>query len=85
MVLSIIQKAANKGITRQAIANQISTEVMPRTQVIKAVDSLEKSGLVKSFKSVNVRICGLCPVLSADADSPGPDDAPVHPRASEAT
>lgn len=54
-MLSIVEKAGNKGISKPAIANQVNAEIMPRSQVFKALDALEKGGLVKTFKSVNVR------------------------------
>lgn len=52
-VLSIVEKAGNKGISRPSISNQIPPEVMPRSQVNKALEALEKNMLVKTFKSVN--------------------------------
>lgn len=45
------------GISRPSIANQVSTELMARSQVFKALEALEKNQLVKTFKSVNVGTC----------------------------
>lgn len=53
-MLSIVEKAGNKGISRPSISTQIPPEVMPRSQVNKALEALEKNMLVKTFKSVNV-------------------------------
>ncbi|WOO83674.1 putative DNA-directed RNA polymerase III subunit rpc6 [Vanrija pseudolonga] len=52
-VLGIIEKAGNKGISKSMTSLQVNPDVMPRSQVLKCVDSLEKLGLIKSFKSVN--------------------------------
>ncbi|RSH78709.1 34-kDa subunit of RNA polymerase III (C) [Apiotrichum porosum] len=52
-VLSIVEKAGNKGIGKTTIANQVSAELMARSQVFKSLEALEKSGLIKTFKSVN--------------------------------
>lgn len=47
---------------------QVNPDVMPRSQVLKCVDSLEKLGLIKSFKSVNVGFSE----ATADTDEQGP-------------
>ncbi|KAL1406161.1 34-kDa subunit of RNA polymerase III (C) [Vanrija albida] len=52
-VLTIIEKAGNKGISKSMTSMQVNPDVMPRSQVLKCVDALEKLGLIKSFKSVN--------------------------------
>ncbi|BEI81114.1 hypothetical protein CcaverHIS002_0202740 [Cutaneotrichosporon cavernicola] len=52
-VLQIVDKAGNTGISKPSIANQVNTEIMARMQVFRALESLEKVGLVKTFKSVN--------------------------------
>ncbi len=41
------------GISKPSIANQVNADVMARMLVFRALESLEKVGLVKTFKSVN--------------------------------
>lgn len=54
VVRRVISQAGNTGVSFKSIRAQIPQDQIASTVLRKVVDNLEKSGLIKSFKNINV-------------------------------
>ena len=55
--LTFIRDASTQGITSKAIRNKIGPNEITVPVIRKAIEALEKSAQIKSFKSIHVSVC----------------------------